>query len=129
MKAGTRDAAAVVGAMLAALCCAGTPIIIGGLTALGLGFLRRDGILWPVMLLALAVAVTCFWQGARMHGRWGPLVIGGLGAISLASGVILVHGFPAMQMIYGGGLALLVGAAWNSVARRNCAIVNSGESA
>lgn len=47
MKAGTRDAAAVVGAVLAALCCAGTPVIIAGLTALGLGFLRRDGILWP----------------------------------------------------------------------------------
>jgi len=127
VKAGTRDAAAVVGAVLAALCCAGTPIIIGGLTALGLGFLRRDGILWPVMLLALAVAVTGFWQGVRMHGRWGPLVVGGLGAASLASGVIVVHGFPAMQMIYGGALALLVGAAWNSVARRNCAIGDSRE--
>lgn len=129
MKAGTRDAAAVVGAVLAALCCAGTPIIIAGLTALGLGFLRRDGILWPVMLLALAVAVTGFWQGAQTHGRWGPFILGGLGAVSLASGVIVVHGFPAMQMIYGGGLVLLVGAAWNSIARRNCAIVNSRESA
>jgi len=129
VKAGTRDAAAVVGAVLAALCCAGTPIIISGLTALGLGFLRRDGILWPVMLLALAVAVTGFWQGVRMHRRWGPLVTGGLGAVSLASGVIVVHGFPAMQMIYGGGLALLVGAAWNGVARRNCALGDSRKSA
>jgi mercuric ion transport protein len=129
VKAGTRDAAAVVGAVLAALCCAGTPIIIGGLTALGLGFLRRDGILWPLMLLALAIAVTGFWQGLQTHGRWGPLILGGLGAVSLASGVIVVHGFPAMQMIYGGGLALLVGAVWNTVARRNCAIVNSRESA
>lgn len=129
MKAGTRDAVVVVGAVLAALCCAGTPIIIAGLTALGLGFLRRDGILWPVMLLALAVAVTGFWQGAQTHGRWGPFILGGLGAVSLASGVIVVHGFPAMQMIYGGGLVLLVGAAWNSIARRNCAIVNSRESA
>jgi len=129
MRAGTRDAAAVAGAVLAALCCAGTPFIIGGLTALGLGFLRRDGILWPVMLLALAIAVTGFWQGARSHGRWGPLLVGGLGAVSLASGVILVHGFPAMQMIYGGGVALLAGAAWNSFERRNCAAMNSRESA
>jgi len=119
----------VVGAVIAALCCAGTPIIISGLTALGLGFLRRDGILWPVMLLALAVAVTGFWQGVRMHRRWGPLVTGGLGSVSLASGVIVVHGFPAMQMIYGGGLALLVGAAWNGVARRHCALGDSRKSA
>ncbi len=120
MKPGTRDAAGVFGAVLAALCCAGTPFIVAGLTALGLGFLRHDGILWPAMLLSLALAVSGFWLGARTHDRWTPLAIGGAGAVSLASGVILVHGFPAMQMIYGGALALGVAAAWNSYARRNC---------
>lgn len=129
MKPGTRDAAGVVGAVLAALCCAGTPFIIGGLTALGLGFLRKDGILWPVMLLSLALAVTGFWQGARTHGRWAPLAIGGIGAMSLASGVIIVHGFPAMQMIYGGAVALVIAAGWNSHARRNCDTVSPRRSA
>jgi len=89
-------------------------------SALGLGFLRKDGILWPAMLLALAVAVMGFWQGARTHGRWGPLAIGGVGAVSLAAGVIFVHGFPAMQMIYAGAVALVAGAGWNSYARRSC---------
>jgi len=129
MKPGTRDAAGVFGAVLAALCCAGTPLIVTGLTALGLGFLRSDGILWPAMLLSLAVAVTGFWTGARTHGRWAPLAIGGLGAISLASGVIFVHGFPAMQMIYGGALALGVGAAWNRYARRSCELMSTRRSA
>ncbi len=119
MKVGTRDAAGVFGAVLAALCCAGTPFVVGGLTALGLGFLRKDGILWPAMLLALAVAVTGCWQGARTHGRWGPLAIGGVGAVSLAAGVIFVHGFPAMQMIYAGVVALVAGAGWNIYARRS----------
>jgi mercuric ion transport protein len=129
MKPGTRDGAGVLGAILAALCCAGTPYIVRGLAALGLGFLRKDGILWPAMLLALAVAVTGFWKGARTHGRWGPFVVGGLGAVSLAAGVILVHGFPAMQMIYGGSAALVIGAGWNSYARRNCATVSTRASA
>jgi mercuric ion transport protein len=120
MKPGIRDAAGVFGAVLAALCCAGTPFLVAGLTALGLGFLRKDGILWPVMLLSLAVAVTGFWKGAQTHGRWVPFAVGGLGAISLASGVIVVHGFPAMQMIYGGALALGIGAVWNTYARRSC---------
>lgn len=124
MRAGLRDAAGVFGAVLAALCCAGTPFIIAGLTALGLGFLRKDGILWPAMLLSLALAVTGFWQGARTHGRWGPLAIGGLGALSLAAGVIIVHGFPAMQMIYSGALTLVFGAGWNSYARRSGARPN-----
>ena len=129
MKVGTRDAAGVFGAVLAALCCAGTPFIVGGLTALGLGFLRRDGILWPAMLLALAVAVTGFWQGARTHGRWGPLALGGIGAVALAAGVIVVHGFPAMQMIYAGAVALVAGAGWNSYARRSCRSVRARGSA
>ena len=121
MREGTRDAAGVLGAILAALCCAGTPFIIGGLTALGLGVLRKDAILWPTMLIALLVAVTGFWHGARTHRAWGPFAIGGLGALSLAAGVILVHGFPAMQMIYAGAVALVLGAAWNIHARRQCA--------
>jgi len=129
MKPAMRDAAGVFGAVLAALCCAGTPLIVAGLAALGLGFLRNDGILWPAMLLSLGVAVTGFWTGARTHGRWAPLTIGGLGAISLASGVILVHGFPAMQMIYGGAMALLIGAAWNAYARRSCELRELGKSA
>lgn len=129
MTAGTRDAAGVVGAVLAALCCAGTPFIVTGLTALGLGFLRKDGILWPVMLFALAVAVTGFWKGVQTHGRWGPLAIGGTGAVSLAGGVIFVHGFPAMQMIYGGAAALVVGAGWNCYARRSCEVVSPRRSA
>lgn len=111
--------------MLAALCCAGTPFIIGGLSALGLGFLRKDGILWPAMLLSLLIAVAGFWRGARTHGGWGPLAIGAAGAISLAAGVIVVHGFPAMPMIYAGAGALVVAAGWNGYERRQCAVGKS----
>lgn len=128
MKPGMRDGAGVFGAILAALCCAGTPFIVSGLAALGFGFLRKDGILWPAMLLALAVAVTGFWHGVQTHGRLGPFVVGGLGAVSLAAGVILVHGFPAMQMIYAGSAALVIGAAWNSYARRDCTTVGASAS-
>ena len=125
MKPGSRDAAGVVGAVLAALCCAGTPFIIGGLSALGLGFLRKDGILWPAMLLSLLIAVAGFWRGARTHGGWGPLAIGATGAMSLAAGVIVVHGFPAMPMIYAGAGALVVAAGWNGYERRQCAVGKS----
>lgn len=117
MRPGARDASGVLGAIVAALCCAGNQLIIAGLSAVGLSFLRRDGILWPLMLLALGTAVGGFRQGQRMHGRRGPLVVGGLGALAVATGVIIVHGFPAMEMIYGGSIALVAAAVWNALAR------------
>ncbi len=63
------DGAGALGAIVAALCCAGTPIIVGALGALGLGFLRKDAILWPVMLGALLIALWGFWRGFRGIGR------------------------------------------------------------
>src|SRR5258707_7413435 len=106
------DGAGVMGAIVAALCCAGTPVIVGALAALGLGFLRRDAILWPLMLLSLAVALWGFWQGFRLHRQAGPLTLGVVGALSPACGVIIVHGPPAMTMIYGGGRTACPGPFW-----------------
>ena len=39
-------------------------------------------------------------------------------ALSLALGVIAVHGFPAMQMIYGGAMLLVAATIWNIVPRK-----------
>ena len=120
MKAGYTDGASVSGAILAALCCAGNGVILAALSAVGLGFLRRDAILWPIMLASLAVAVRGFWQ-ARALSPWRiPLVLGTFSAASLAAGVIVVHGPPAMTMIYGGAIGLLVATLLNARARRQC---------
>lgn len=120
MRAKVADGAGVAGAIFAALCCAGTPVIVSALSVVGLSFLRRDAILWPLMLGSLVVALWGFWQGRVQHRKSGPLVLGALGAVSLASGVIIVHGFPAMQMIYGGAIVLVVAVIWNIRARTVC---------
>lgn len=112
------DSAGVIGAIFAALCCAGTPIIVSGLAAVGLSSLRRDAILWPLMLVSLVVALWGFWRGFQKHRARGPISLGVVGAMSLALGVIVVHGPPAMQMIYGGAAALVVATVWNIAARR-----------
>ena len=114
------DVSGAFGAIVAALCCAGTPLIVAALAATGLSAMRKDAILWPIMLLSLAVAIWGYWQGYRMHRSRAPMVIGLVGAASLALGVIVVHGFPAMQMIYGGAILLIAATIWNIVARRRC---------
>lgn len=117
------DSGGVLGAVFAALCCAGTPFIVAGLAAVGLGFLKNDAILWPLMFGSLAVALWGFWTGRRIHGLSGPSIVATLGAVALVAGVVFIHGFPAMQVIWL-GVALLIGATfWNISARRRCAAV------
>jgi mercuric ion transport protein len=114
------DGAGVFAAIVAALCCAGTPLIVGALAALGLSDLRKDAILWPVMLVSLLFALWGFWRGFRMHRHAGPLALGIAGALALALGVIVVHGPAAMPMIYGGSAALLAATFWNVAVRHAC---------
>ena len=117
-KARIADSAGAAGAIIAALCCAGTPLIVGALATMGLTFLRSDAILWPLMLISLGVALWGFWQGRAVHYKTGPLAVGVVGAVSLACGVIVVHGPPAMTMIYSGALLLVGATIWNMLARR-----------
>lgn len=112
------DWAGVLGATFAALCCAGIPFIVTGLAALGLSFLRRDGILWPLMIASLLVALWGFWRGVQFHARKGPLVLASIASVVLVAGVIFVHGFPAMEMIWSAIAALLTATAWNVFLRR-----------
>jgi mercuric ion transport protein len=110
----------VLGAVFAALCCAGTPVIVSVISALGLGFLRTDRILWPLMLASLLVALWGFWKGRQMHRSAGPLVLGLGGAVALTAGVIFVHGFPARELIAIGAVSLVCATIWNVAARRSC---------
>lgn len=119
---GAADGAGVVGAVLAALCCAGTPIVVSVITAVGLGFLRNDAILWPLMLASLAIALWGFWRGRLMHHESLPLLIAVAGAISMACGVIFVHGPVARPMIYVGAAMLLAATLWNTLLRRACGV-------
>ena len=119
-RAQLTDVAGTFGAIVAALCCAGTPFIIAAVAAVGLSAVRKDAILWPVMLGSLVVAIWGFWRGYRIHRAWTPLVAGIVGAVSLAVGVIVVHGFPAMPMIYGGAILLIAASVWNIAVRTRC---------
>jgi mercuric ion transport protein len=112
------DSAGVLGAIVAALCCMGAPVIVGALGAVGLAWLRQDAILWPLMFLSLGVALFGLARDRRRHGIAGPLVVAVAGATALVAGVVFVHGQPARLLIYAGALALFAATTWNVVARR-----------
>lgn len=112
------DGAGVLGASFAALCCAGTPLIVSALAAAGLSFLRKDAILLPLMFASLGVALLGFWRGRRLHGSAGPLRLALAGGAALIAGVVFIHGFPARQIIWAGAAALIAATLWNVSARR-----------
>lgn len=112
------DSAGVLGAIFAALCCAGLPLIVSVLAAVGLSFLRTDAILLPLMALSLSIALWGFWMGRRIHGASGPLLLAVAGSIALVGGVVFIHGFPAKQVIGFGTLALVAATVRNVYLRR-----------
>lgn len=112
------DGAGVLGAVFAALCCAGTPLIVSALAGVGLSGLRNDAVLWPLMIASLAVALWGFWMGRRVHGSAGPLGVAVAGAAALVAGVVFIHGFPAKPVIRAGAAALVAATLWNVRARR-----------
>jgi len=120
------DSAGVLGAAFAALCCAGTPLIVSAVAAVGLGFLRSDAVLWPLMFASLLVALWGFWTGWRLHGSAGPLVVAVVGAAALVAGIVFIHGFPAKQVIRAGAVALIAAMLWNASARRRRSTIPLG---
>ena len=110
---GVADSAGVAGAILAALCCAGAPMIVSVLSAVGLSFLRTDRILLPAIAVSLAIALWAFWQGRRIHGAQTPLGLALISAAALVAGVVFVHGFPARVLIGVGAIGLVIATVLN----------------
>ncbi len=112
------DMAGVAGAVFAALCCAGGPLIAGVISSIGLSFIRRDSILMPLLALSLAVALWGFVASRRQHGSDGPLLLGVVGGAALVGGVFVARWLLAV------GTVLLIGATlWNIALRRRGSFV------
>jgi hypothetical protein len=71
------------------------------------------------MLASLLLALWGFRAGWRQHGQRGPLALALVCSMGLTAGVIFVHGFPAMQMIWSSIAGLVIATVWNLLARRS----------
>ena len=109
-----------IGSVFAALCCLGVSWLVAAITAVGLGFLRKDAILWPLMIASILIAVWGMWLGSRAHKSFLPLILGVASATALVAGVIFVHGFPARELIYAGSIGLIAASTWNAALRLRC---------
>ena len=70
------DKVGVVGSLFAALCCLGFPALLSILSAIGLGFLIKDAVLLPLLIVFLLVTLLGLAPGLREHHRASALVLG-----------------------------------------------------
>lgn len=109
-----RSLATLSGALLSMLpsftCPACIAAYAGVLSALGLGFVLREELLAPLIVLCLVAGTASTAASGRAHGRAGPLALTIVGSLLVAAGR-LVWSMPALMY---GGAALLVGTSlWN----------------
>ncbi len=106
----------LVGSGLALLCCVGFAPALGLLSAIGLGFLIKDAVLIPLLVLALGLTLWGLWQGRRCHGRDAPWVLGLVGSALTVSGLFLW-----VPLAVAGFAAVTLASVWSVLAVRACA--------
>ena len=88
------DKAGVIGATVAALCCLGIPAILSVVSAIGLGFLIRDAILTPLLVLSVALTIFGLARGVRRHHRRWPVAVGAIASIALVVATLAARSRP-----------------------------------
>jgi mercuric ion transport protein len=105
------DKAGVLGAAFTALCCLGIPAVLSVVSAIGLGFLINDAILFPLLVLSLVVTLWGLYSGWRRHRHVSALVLAGIASASL---VIFTFGHRSRPLALA-SIGLLVAASGANV--------------
>ena len=115
-----RELAVVPAAILSVLPSASCPVCLAAygavLSSFGLGFLFKDEVQKPLIVLFLAISVASIAWSARLHRRSGPLLVAATGTVAILAGRI-VGDFP--WAVYTGAPCVIVAAAWNLILKRN----------
>ena len=84
------DKMGIAGSFIAAACCLGLSAVLSIVAALGLGFLIKDAILLPLMVVFLAVTLVGLYLGFRVHHRPWALLIASVSSVAVLF-FIFVH--------------------------------------
>jgi mercuric ion transport protein len=103
-----RQTVGTIGSIFAALCCLGTPVLLAFLASIGAGFLIRDVILLPLLVVFLVVTIWGMMRTSDAHGQRGPLLVTVVSSIVIVAAV-----WFSRPLVILGLVGLIVASVWN----------------
>lgn len=121
--AGTNAARVIggAGALACVLCCVSIPGIVAAISALGLGFLRNDRLLFPAEIVSLIVLAFVLLRSRARHHRDAPLFLGVLAATILVVGLKTRAPLGTVAALTG-AFAVVAVVFWDWRLQRHCAV-------
>jgi SAM-dependent methyltransferase len=116
-----KELAAVAGAGFAFAACLGAPLLLAGLSVIGLGGASRHAYLYPVFVGFVAVALWTLYRSAQGRAKLGPFWLGLVGGVAAAvmMWVMVTEVYPLPWWLVYAALGLLVAASiWDYIERR-----------
>ena len=89
------------GAVVASLCCLGTPVLVAAFTSLGLGVLLIDLILLPLLVVFLGLTVYGSYVRRTRHQKTYPLALIAILAVLLIPATIFISTAMAYTALIG----------------------------
>jgi len=114
------DKIGIAGSLVTAACCLGLSAVLSVVSAVGLGFLIKDAILLPLLIVFLAVTLIGLAFGYRVHRQPWALLLAGISSAAL---YFFIFVSTIRIAAYVAILGLVVASVLNLVLRRKCAPV------
>jgi len=115
MKIRWLDKLGVMGSLFALACCLGLPGMVAFLSAIGVGFLIKDAILIPLLVLFMIVGLVGLFRSFQRHGKPQAMLLNGLSAITVMLMLLVWFNRP---LIYLGALGLVASSLWDMLLHR-----------
>lgn len=100
------------GSLFVGACCLGVAPLIGALSAVGLGFLIRDAVLIPLLVIMLGFTLWALWSSRQIHHLEGPMYLGLAGALLAFAGLWIY-----VPLSWAGFIGLVGASIWDLVGR------------
>ena len=108
-----------VGVLACVACCVSIPSIVAAISALGLGFLRNDRLLFHAEIVSVVILLFTFAHSRQRHGRLAPLILGLVAAATMFFG-LMTPGRLAMFIAIRGACAVVAVVVWDWRLQAQC---------